>query len=34
MGEIYKFLYLGYKETGDVYPFLGEETARKEGLYG
>ncbi len=34
MGEIYKVLYLGHKSIGDVYPFLGEETARSETLYG
>ena len=26
MGEIYKILYLGHKNAGDIYPFLGEET--------
>lgn len=34
MGEIYKVMMIGYKDAGDVYPFLGEETKRKEGLYG
>jgi hypothetical protein len=34
MGEIYKVLYLGHKSLGDIYPFLGEETARTETLYG
>jgi hypothetical protein len=30
MGAIYKLLYLGHKEVGDIYPFLGEETIKKE----
>jgi hypothetical protein len=30
MGEIYKILFMGHKEVGDVYPFLGEETEKKE----
>jgi hypothetical protein len=30
MGEIYKFLFLGHKEVGDIFPFLGEETEKKE----
>jgi len=30
MGEIYKFLYIGYKDAGEVYPFLGDETLKKE----
>lgn len=34
MGEIYKFLYIGHKDTGDIFPFLGEDTKRKEGYYG
>ena len=34
MGAIYKFLYLGHKENGDIFPFLGEETMKKEELYG
>lgn len=34
MGEIYKFLYIGHKDNGDVFPFLGEDTKRKEGYYG
>jgi hypothetical protein len=34
MGATYKFLYLGHKKTGDIFPFLGEETERKEELYG
>ena len=33
MGEIYKFLFLGHKDLGDVYPFLGEETLAKEEFY-
>lgn len=35
MGEIYKILMLQHKEVkGDIYPFLGEDTVRKEGLFG
>ena len=34
MGAIYKFLHLGHKEKGDIFPFLGEETAKKEEIYG
>ena len=35
MGEIYKMLMIQHKEVKeDIYPFLGEETVRKEGLYG
>jgi len=34
MGEIYKILYLGHRDAGDVYPFLGEQTANKEEYYG
>ena len=34
MGAIYKFMYLGHKDNGDIFPFLGEETAKKETLYG
>ena len=34
MGEIYKVLFIGHKEAGDIYPFLGEETLKKEELYG
>jgi hypothetical protein len=35
MGEIYKIMMIQYNEgVGDIYPFLGEETIRKEGLYG
>ena len=34
MGEIYKFLYIGHKDVGDIFPFLGEFTKRKEGYYG
>jgi hypothetical protein len=30
MGEIYKILYLGHKDVGEVFPFLGEQTARKQ----
>lgn len=30
MGEIYKILFLGHKDAKDVFPFLGEETAKKE----
>jgi SAM-dependent MidA family methyltransferase len=33
MGEIYKFFFLGHKDLGDVYPFLGEETLAKEEFY-
>jgi hypothetical protein len=29
MGEIYKVLYIGHKEAGDIYPFLGEEYYQK-----
>jgi len=34
MGEIYKFLYIGHKDTGDIFPFLGDDTKRKESEYG
>jgi len=34
MGEIYKIMYLGHKDAGDIYPFLGEETEKKEQYYG
>jgi len=34
MGEIYKFLFIGHKDAGDIYPFLGEETQKKEDVYG
>ena len=35
MGEIYKVLMLQHREVkGDIYPFLGEDTVRKEGLFG
>jgi hypothetical protein len=34
MGEIYKFMYIGHKDIGEVYPFLGEETLKKEEQYG
>ena len=34
MGEIYKILYIGHKKTGDVFPFLSEETALKDQKYG
>ena len=34
MGEIYKMLYFGHKDIGEIYPFLGEQTERKMELYG
>jgi hypothetical protein len=34
MGEIYKFLYIGHKDNGEVYPFLGEETLKKDEQFG
>lgn len=34
MGEIYKFLYVGHKDNGDIFPFLGDDTRRKEGYFG
>ncbi len=34
MGEIYKILYLGHKDAGEVFPFLGEQTAKKNNQYG
>lgn len=34
MGKMYKMLYLGHKQLGDVYPFLGEETEKKQNYYG
>ena len=34
MGEIYKILYLGHKEVGEVYPFIGEQTMNKDQYYG
>jgi len=34
MGEIYKFLYIGHKDNGDIFPFLGDDTKRKEGYFG
>ena len=30
MGEIYKILYMGHRDAGEVFPFLGEETRKKE----
>jgi hypothetical protein len=29
MGAIYKILYIGDKNAGEVYPFLSEETIKK-----
>ncbi|TNV80554.1 hypothetical protein FGO68_gene2308 [Halteria grandinella] len=34
MGEIYKMLFLGHKEVGDIFPFLGEETEKKQNTFG
>lgn len=34
MGEIYKMMYIGHKDVGEVFPFLGEETAKKQNQYG
>ncbi|CDW71486.1 UNKNOWN [Stylonychia lemnae] len=34
MGEIYKMLYFGHREAGDIYPFLGEITEKQQQLYG
>ena len=34
MGEIYKVLYFGHKEVGDIYPFMGEDTKNKQEYYG
>ena len=34
MGGIYKFLYLGHKDNRDIFPFLGEQTAREQNVYG
>jgi len=34
MGSIYKMLYIGHREIGEVYPFLGEETKKNMELYG
>jgi SAM-dependent MidA family methyltransferase len=33
MGAIYKVLFLGEKTAGEVYPFLSEETIRKQNDY-
>lgn len=33
MGAIYKVLFLGEKSAGEVYPFLSEETIRKQSDY-
>jgi hypothetical protein len=34
MGGIYKMLYLGHKDLGEIYPFLGEQTEAKQEYYG
>ena len=34
MGATYKMLYMGHKEVGEIYPFLGEETMSKQEYYG
>jgi hypothetical protein len=30
MGEIYKIMYMGHRDAGEVLPFLGEETRKKQ----
>eukprot|EP00347_Sterkiella_histriomuscorum_P000709 403374808 len=34
MGEIYKMMYFGHKDVGDIYPFIGEQTAKEQEMYG
>ena len=34
MGATYKMLYLGHKDVGEVFPFIGEETINKDEYYG
>jgi hypothetical protein len=33
MGAIYKILYIGDKNAGEVYPFLSEETIKKQNEF-